>query len=54
MDAVWVPCPCCDEHWCNLHDMHACDCPCPPIDEWETDPYGVVDRLDEEPDRAQE
>jgi DNA (cytosine-5)-methyltransferase 1 len=36
---AWIPCPCCDEYWCNIHRQHACDCPCPEIDEWETDPY---------------
>jgi hypothetical protein len=36
---VWIACVCGD-FWCTVHDMHVHDCPCPPIEEWETDPYG--------------
>lgn len=36
---TWVPCPCCDEHLCTVHGMHAFECPCPPIEEWEESPY---------------
>lgn len=36
--AAWVPCEC-GEFVCRIHGMHACDCPCPPIEEWECDPY---------------
>jgi hypothetical protein len=36
---AWIPCPCCDEYLCTIHQMHAHDCPCPPIEEWDTDPY---------------
>ena len=39
--AAWIPCPDCDDFWCNVHEMHTGDCECPPIDEWETDPYGM-------------
>ena len=38
MDMAWVPCIC-ENYWCLIHGMHAHDCPCPPIEEWETDPY---------------
>lgn len=38
---AWVPCECCDEFVCTIHNQHACDCPCPPIDEWEKDPYSA-------------
>lgn len=38
-EPAWIPCPDCDDHWCNLHGMHTHECDCPPIDEWETDPY---------------
>ena len=31
----WTPCACCDNYICNIHGMHAHDCPCPPVDEWE-------------------
>jgi DNA-binding phage protein len=37
----WIPCPCCDCYLCTIHGAHAHDCPCPPIEEWETDPYGA-------------
>ena len=37
---AWQRCECCDDFWCNIHEMHTGDCDCPPIDEWETDPYG--------------
>jgi DNA (cytosine-5)-methyltransferase 1 len=37
--APWVRCSCCDEWWCNIHEAHAADCPCPHVEEWDTDPY---------------
>lgn len=39
MAGIWIPCPCCDEHFCTLHGIHACDCDCPPIDKMSFDPY---------------
>lgn len=36
---AWVPCPCCEDFLCTIHQMHAHDCECPGIEEWETDPY---------------
>ncbi len=39
--AAWTECACCEDYWCNVHDEHAYDCDCPPLDEWETDPYGL-------------
>lgn len=36
---AWQPCPCCDDFWCNIHQMHTGECPCPEIDDWTTDPY---------------
>ncbi len=36
---TWVRCQCCENYWCNLHWMHAHDCPCPPIEEWGISPY---------------
>ena len=38
-DPAWVPCTDCDEFWCNVHEQHAFDCPCPPIEDWTCDPY---------------
>lgn len=36
----WVECPeGCGEYWCNIHDMHAFECDCPPLEEWNRDPY---------------
>ncbi len=37
---AWVPCVC-GEFWCNVHEEHAFECPCPPVDEWAVSPYGV-------------
>jgi hypothetical protein len=37
--AAWVQCPYCELFWCNLHQMHAADCDCPPIEQWAHDPY---------------
>ena len=39
MQAAWTRCPSCPDYWCNLHQQHVHDCPCPPIEEWDTDPY---------------
>lgn len=39
---AWIPCPEeCGDFWCNIHQQHTGDCECPPIDEWENDPYGM-------------
>ena len=38
---AWEPCECCDDWWCNVHKMHTGECPCPEIDEWDSDPYSV-------------
>lgn len=38
---AWVPCDCCESHWCNRHGKHAYECPCPPVEEWELSPYVV-------------
>ena len=35
---AWVPCDC-GGFWCSIHDEHVHDCPCPPIEDWEVDPY---------------
>jgi hypothetical protein len=40
--AAWVPCPCCENFHCTIHETHAHDCPCPPVEEWESDPYSVA------------
>jgi len=37
--AAWVKCPCCENFWCQIHGTHAYECDCPPIEEWENDPY---------------
>ena len=39
--AAWTECACCEDYWCNVHNEHAYDCDCPPLEEWETDPYGL-------------
>jgi hypothetical protein len=36
----WIPCPeNCGNYWCQIHNEHAHDCPCPPVEEWEQSPY---------------
>jgi hypothetical protein len=40
IDAVWVPCHGCEDWWCRKHEKHVFECDCPPLEEWETDPYG--------------
>lgn len=37
---AWVACQC-GEMFCNVHNMHAFECPCPPVEEWETSPYST-------------
>lgn len=36
---AWIPCGGCEEFWCTIHGAHASQCPCPPIEDWEVDPY---------------
>ena len=47
--AAWIPCHSCDEHWCTLHRMHVANCPCPPIEEWDVDPYSAMPARDPVP-----
>lgn len=37
--SAWTPCPCCENFLCLIHGGHAHDCPCPPLEEWTTNPY---------------
>lgn len=30
----WSRCPCCEDYWCSIHQQHAHDCPCPPVEDW--------------------
>lgn len=36
---AWILCPCCEDFLCTFHQMHAFECECPPIEEWDSDPY---------------
>lgn len=36
---AWTPCPACEDAWCEIHQMHAFECPCPSVEEWDVDPY---------------
>jgi hypothetical protein len=38
MTPAWIRCTC-GNYWCTIHNCHAHDCPCPPIEEWDIDPY---------------
>lgn len=46
---AWMRCPCCDDFVCTIHSEHTADCPCPPIEEWTTDPYGPGSNLSHVP-----
>jgi len=35
---LWFICDMCDDWYCSTHNMHVCDCRCPPIEEWDYDP----------------
>lgn len=37
--AAWVKCPDCNEYFCLIHMTHVVECDCPPVDEWDVDPY---------------
>ena len=39
MTAPWTPCDCCGDYLCNIHQVHAHECDCPVIDEWDFSPY---------------
>ena len=47
---IWEKCGCCDEYLCHLHKCHTHDneCICPPIDEWQDDPYTIKIPVDAE------
>ncbi len=37
---AWVRCTDCGDYLCTVHaGLHVADCDCPPVDEWECDPY---------------
>jgi len=37
---VWIMCELCQDWYCTVHDKHAFECACPPIEEWgDSDPY---------------
>jgi DNA (cytosine-5)-methyltransferase 1 len=36
---AWVACGCCEEFRCTIHGGHAFGCDCPPVEEWDCDPY---------------
>jgi hypothetical protein len=37
--AAWIQCRWCAEVYCRIHGLHAHECACPPIEEWDCDPY---------------
>jgi hypothetical protein len=41
---AWIRCDCCDECLCTIHEEHAGDCSCPPIDVWSL--YGKSPYID--------
>jgi hypothetical protein len=40
---IWYYCSQCEDFLCSLHDKHVYECPCPPIEEWDVDPYSCTD-----------
>lgn len=36
---AWVFCENCEDYLCSIHRVHVYECDCPPIEEWEVDPY---------------
>ena len=39
---AWLPCECCEEFLCTICGDHAWNCPCPPVEEWQSGPYDEV------------
>ena len=37
-EPVWFICESCEGWYCTIHDEHAGECLCPPIEEWPFDP----------------
>ena len=41
-DGPWSLCSHgCGDWWCSVHQMHAHECPCPPVEEWTSSPYAA-------------
>ena len=38
---IWERCG--ENFWCNRHHAWAYECECPPIEEWDRDPYSESD-----------
>ncbi len=36
---AWRPCFFCDDYFCRIHNQHTADCSCPPVEDWQSDPY---------------
>jgi len=36
---AWMECQCCEDFICTIHGLHVYECDCPPIDEWDANPY---------------
>ena len=42
LTTAWVACTC-GEWLCTIHEgEHAWECACPPVDEWDCDPYSTA------------
>lgn len=52
MSAAWVRCPHCENYWCRIHDRHAFECDCPPVEEWSVDPYSEGGPDDNDPTKG--
>lgn len=38
----WVKCSCCEEYICGIHGTHVFECTCPPLIDWNIDPYDYI------------
>ena len=43
--APWKQCHGCENFWCIKHQMHAHDCECQPIEQWNQSPYSTGGQL---------
>lgn len=41
---AWVPCDCCEDYLCTIHQLHVYDYECPPLEEWTGNPYFPSER----------
>lgn len=50
----WRVCVSCGDYWCEAHELHVYDCPCPPAEEWNVWPYLEMQMTPQEIEEAAE